>query len=133
MNSKTGGLHYQDAHLKVDADAASAWLDGRLLQMTRKEFNLLVMLVQHAGEVVPREVLLTDVWRYQPGVKSRTLDVHVRRLRRHLGAHANWYIETIFAKGYRFQPRNAGQENSNQPGTIRIRFRMAPEATSNLI
>ena len=87
----------------VDEEGAAARLDGRLLRLTHKEFQLLATLVRHAGEMVPREVLLTNIWGYQPGVRSRTLDVHIRRLRKHLGRFANRYIETIFSKGYRFQ------------------------------
>jgi DNA-binding response OmpR family regulator len=117
MTSKTGGLRYEDAHLKMDGEAAAAWLDGRLLPMTAKEFSLMVVLIQHSGEVVSRQTLLKDVWGYQAGVKSRTLDVHVRRLRIHLGPFAKLYIETIFSKGYRFQPcADADPKRSNSQG-----------------
>lgn len=98
-----GDPRYQDEHLTVDPERAAVWLDGRLLRLTRKQFELLAMLVQHANEVVPREVLLATVWGYGPGVRSRTLDVHIRRLRKHLGRFGNLYIETIFGKGYRFR------------------------------
>jgi DNA-binding winged helix-turn-helix (wHTH) protein len=92
------------------------------------------MLVQHAGELVPREKLLTDVWGYQPGVKSRTLDVHVRRVRRHLGKFANLYIATIFGKGYRFQPRaRTEHEDSTGPGAFRLRLRLTPESASPVV
>ena len=96
-------MRYQDAHLIVDAERAAARLDGSLLPLTHKEFELLAMLVRHADELVSRQALLTHIWGYQPGVRSRTLDVHIRRLRKHLGKFANRYIETIFSKGYRFQ------------------------------
>ena len=133
MSSEAGGICYQDAHLTVDA-ASAAHLDGQLLPMTRKEFQLLVMLVQHAGELVPREKLLTDIWGYQSGVRSRTLDVHVRRVRRHLGKFANLYIETIFGKGYRFQPQaRAENENPTGPGAFRLRFRLTPESASPVV
>jgi DNA-binding response OmpR family regulator len=72
--------------------------------LTRKEYDLLEMLVKHAGEIVPRDVLLLRVWGYGVGIRTRTLDVHVRRVRKKLGAHAERYIETIFGIGYRFQP-----------------------------
>src|SRR5215469_3787305 len=96
-------MHYQDAYLIVDAERAAARLDDSLLPLTHKEFELLAMLVRHADQVVSREALLTHIWGYQPGVRSRTLDVHIHRLRKHLGKFANRYIETIFSKGYRFQ------------------------------
>ena len=113
----TGGtLLYKDSNLTVDLERTAVRLDGNLLQLTRKEFDLLVMLVQHAGAVVPREALLSTVWSYEWGTRSRTLDVHVRRSRKHLGRFANWYIETIFGKGYRFQshPEAAPEESCMQ-------------------
>jgi len=134
MSSETGRVLYQDPYLKVDAAGGAVWLEGRLLPLTRKELQLLLMLVRNAGEVVRREVLLTEVWGYQAGVKSRTLDVHVRRLRRHLGVLGNLYVETIFSKGYRFQP--IGQmdiEKQNGLRMFRLRLRMAPQSATRVI
>ena len=65
----------------------------------------------HAGEIIPREALLLQVWGYGAEIRTRTLDVHVRRLRKKLGGYADHYIETIFGIGYRFQPYHA-------PGTF---------------
>ena len=95
---------YRDEHLAVDFDHRSATLDTEGLSLTRKEYDLLALLVRHAGEIVPREALLMQVWGYGAEIRTRTLDVHVRRLRRKLGAYADQYIETIFGIGYRFQP-----------------------------
>jgi DNA-binding response OmpR family regulator len=53
---------------------------------------------------VPREVLLQDIWGYSREIRTRTLDVHIRRLRKKLGQYGDKYIETIFGVGYRFQP-----------------------------
>ncbi|MFB3826393.1 MAG: helix-turn-helix domain-containing protein [Bryobacteraceae bacterium] len=77
------------------------------MQMTRKEYELLALLVENAGEIVPRETLLLRIWGYTPQIRTRTLDVHIRRLRRKLGPYAEQYIETIFGVGYRFQPYRA--------------------------
>ena len=66
-----------------------------------------VQLVQHAGEIIPRDALLLRVWGYGSEIRTRTLDVHVRRLRKKLGGYADQYIETIFGIGYRFQPFHA--------------------------
>jgi DNA-binding response OmpR family regulator len=74
------------------------------LELTRKEYELLMLLVENAGEVVRREVLLMRVWGCGAGIRTRTLDVHIRKLRKHLGAYSDQYIETIFGIGYRFQP-----------------------------
>jgi two-component system, OmpR family, alkaline phosphatase synthesis response regulator PhoP len=98
---------YQDGHLRVDFNRQTATLDAQSLVLTRKEYELLSLLVQHAGEIVPRETLLMRVWGYSTEIRTRTLDVHIRRLRRKLGVYAEQYIETIFGIGYRFQPYRA--------------------------
>jgi DNA-binding response OmpR family regulator len=95
---------YQDAHLDLDFEHKIARLDARPLGLTRKEYDLLAMLILNAGEVVNRETLLFRVWGYTNQIRTRTLDVHIRRLRKKLGEHAGSYIETIFGVGYRFQP-----------------------------
>lgn len=98
---------YHDEHLAVDFDQQHAVLDGERLTLTRKEYDLLALLVQHAGEIIPRDALLMRVWGYGAEIRTRTLDVHVRRLRKKLGGYADQYIETIFGIGYRFQPYHA--------------------------
>src|SRR2546425_12180123 len=95
---------YQDPHLEVDFARASASLDARRIVLTRKEYELLSLLVQNAGEIIPREALLWRVWGYSAQIRTRTLDVHIRRLRKKLGGYSEQYIETIFGIGYRFQP-----------------------------
>src|SRR5437867_2878047 len=95
---------YQDPHLEVDYAHSSAALDSRRMVLTRKEFELLSILVQNAGEIIPREALLWRVWGYSAQIRTRTLDVHIRRLRKKLGGYSEQYIETIFGIGYRFQP-----------------------------
>ena len=98
---------YRDEHLLLDFDKQVATLDSQRMVLTRKEYDLLALLVQHAGEIIPREALLMRVWGYSSEIRTRTLDVHVRRLRKKLGAYADRYIETIFGVGYRFQPFHA--------------------------
>ena len=95
---------YRDAHLEVDLKGRSVTLDSQHLALTRKEYELLSLLVENAGEVIRREVLLMRVWGYSKEIRTRTLDVHIRRLRKKLGAHSQGYLETIFGVGYRFQP-----------------------------
>jgi two-component system phosphate regulon response regulator PhoB len=94
---------YQDPHLEVDFTTASVLLDSRPIILTRKEHALLSLLVQNAGEIVPRDALLWRIWGYSPEIRTRTLDVHIRRLRKKLGNYS-YHIETIFGSGYRFQP-----------------------------
>jgi DNA-binding response OmpR family regulator len=98
---------YSDEHLFMDFSQQTAAVDAQRLVLTRKEYDLLALLVQHAGEIIPRNALLYRVWGYSPEIRTRTLDVHIRRLRKKLGVYADQYIETIFGIGYRFQPFHA--------------------------
>jgi two-component system alkaline phosphatase synthesis response regulator PhoP len=98
---------YRDEHLVLDFEHQSATLDNERMSLTRKEYDLLSLLVRHAGEIIPRDALLLQVWGYGAEIRTRTLDVHVRRLRKKLGTYADQYIETIFGIGYRFQPYHA--------------------------
>src|SRR5215469_15108973 len=98
---------YHDEHLCLEFDQQFAQLDSDRMVLTRKEYELLSLLVQHAGEIIPREALLMEIWGYGSEIRTRTLDVHIRRLRKKLGRYAEQYIETIFGIGYRFQPYRA--------------------------
>ena len=73
---------YQDEHLTIDFEQQAAILDSQRMILTRKEYDLLALLVQHAGEIIPRDALLMRVWGYGDEIRTRTLDVHVRRLRK---------------------------------------------------
>jgi DNA-binding response OmpR family regulator len=95
---------YRDWHLDLDFERRLASVDYQPIKLTRKEYELLAYLVRNAGEVVPSETLLSRVFGYSPEARTRTLHVHVRRLREKLGAYRADYIETIFGVGYRFQP-----------------------------
>jgi DNA-binding response OmpR family regulator len=93
---------YCDEHLSIE-NTGPVQLDSRRLTLTRKEFELLTMLARNAGEIVPRDILLSTVWGYCEGTRTRTLDVHIRRLRRKLGTFGDTYIQTVFGVGYRFE------------------------------
>jgi len=99
---KSGG--YADCHLNVDFEGRSAKVDLCPVQLTKKEYALLEFLVRNAGDVVKSEVLLGEVFGYCQAARTRTLHVHIRRLRKKLGMTREDYIETIFGVGYRFQP-----------------------------
>jgi two-component system alkaline phosphatase synthesis response regulator PhoP len=103
-STASGSERYQDTHLEVDFVRATAALDSRRMVLTRKEYELLSLLVRNAGEIIPRDALLWKVWGYSAQIRTRTLDVHIRRLRKKLGSYSEQYIETIFGIGYRFQP-----------------------------
>ena len=104
QTTATGVERYQDLHLTVDFERETAHLDGAPLKLTAKAFSLLAFLARHPGQLVPRETLLMLIWGYGEEIRTRTLDVHVRRLRKSLGKYGTVYIETIFGVGYRFQP-----------------------------
>jgi DNA-binding response OmpR family regulator len=86
--------------IELDRERFTARVDGRLVELTWKEFELLRVLIEAQGRVVRREVLMGQVWGYNIGVESRTLDVHVRRLRKKLGDEGQ-RILTLRGVGYR--------------------------------
>ena len=88
--------------LKLDSTAHRVWVGEEELNLTALEFKLLSTLMERAGRVQTRDTLLSDVWGMQPGITTRTVDTHVRRLRVKLGAAEN-YIETLRGVGYRLR------------------------------
>ena len=90
--------------LTIDEATYSARLRGRALDLTFKEFELLKFLAQHPGRVFTRAHLLQEVWGYDYFGGTRTVDVHVRRLRAKLGTEYEALIGTVRNVGYRFVP-----------------------------
>ena len=86
----------------VDDAAYTAKVGGRVLDLTFKEFELLKFLAQHPGRVFSRQQLLQEVWGYDYFGGTRTVDVHVRRLRAKLGVENETLIGTVRNVGYRF-------------------------------
>ncbi|MGH2788307.1 MAG: winged helix-turn-helix domain-containing protein [Actinomycetota bacterium] len=91
--------------LIVNPDNYQVYVRGRPLDLTYKEFELLKFLAQRPGRVCDRDTLLREVWGYDYYGGTRTVDVHVRRLRAKLGAEHEALIETIRNVGYRLVPR----------------------------
>ncbi len=89
----------------IDEAAYSVTLDDEVLDLTYTEFELLKYLVQHPGRVFSREHLLAEVWGYDYYGGTRTVDVHVRRLRSKLGPEHESLISTVRNVGYRFSVR----------------------------
>ncbi|MBI2217012.1 MAG: response regulator transcription factor [Candidatus Rokubacteria bacterium] len=99
---KSQDLEFGD--VRIHRRARRVFKAGRELAMTRKEFDLLVHLVEHRGDVLTRERLLDEVWGYERFPTTRTVDTHVLRLRKKLETdpdHPVW-IQTVHAQGYRF-------------------------------
>ncbi|MBA2574921.1 MAG: response regulator transcription factor [Nocardioidaceae bacterium] len=88
--------------VEIDEATYSARLDGNSLDLTFKEFELLKYLAQHPGRVFSRQQLLQEVWGYDYFGGTRTVDVHVRRLRAKLGTERAALIGTVRNVGYRF-------------------------------
>jgi two-component system phosphate regulon response regulator PhoB len=86
--------------LELDVDGYHVFVSGAEVHVSTLEMRLLVYLVEHRGRVRSREDLLEDVWGYKPGVSTRTIDTHVKRLRDKLG-DAGALVETVRGTGYR--------------------------------
>jgi DNA-binding response OmpR family regulator len=97
-----GALHY--GPLMIDVERHCVEVDGKDVKLTAKEFLLLQYLVEHRGRVLSRDLLLTDVWGYQYTGGTRTVDVHIRRLREKLPFLTD-AIVTIKQFGYRLDDR----------------------------
>jgi DNA-binding response OmpR family regulator len=103
-------------------------LDGRRIELTHQELALLRFLAQHRGRVFSRDQLLDRVWGYQYGGGTRTVDIHVRRIRAKLGAAAGGLVETVRNVGYRFVASKADDEDAPaQPESADVK---AADATS---
>ena len=92
---------YRGKHLVADFDAVAVTVDGDPIKLTRREFELLKCLVENRNRVLSRDRLLERVWGYEQFIETRSVDVHVGRLRSKLGA-AGPQIETVVGLGYRF-------------------------------
>jgi DNA-binding response OmpR family regulator len=92
---------YNGEHLVADFDAVAIAVDGTPVRLTRREFELLKFLVENRNRVLSRDRLLERVWGYERFIETRSVDVHVGRLRAKLGP-AGQQIETVVGLGYRF-------------------------------
>jgi DNA-binding response OmpR family regulator len=92
---------YRGKHLVADFDAVSIAVDDTPIRLTRREYELLRFLVENRNRVLSRDRLLERVWGYDRFIETRSVDVHVGRLRAKLGA-AGQQIETVIGLGYRF-------------------------------
>jgi DNA-binding response OmpR family regulator len=97
----SGMALYRGRHLIADFDAVAVTVDGEPIRLTRREFELLRCLVENRNRVLSRDRLLERVWGYDQFIETRSVDVHVGRLRSKLGS-AGRQIETVVGLGYRF-------------------------------
>lgn len=90
-------LNYKD--LKIDLQNSEVYKNNQLIDFTTKEFKLFLFLIQNKGNVITREQIFEEVWNYE-NTQSRSLDVHIRKIRKKLDDHNNFYIETVRGIGY---------------------------------
>jgi two-component system, OmpR family, alkaline phosphatase synthesis response regulator PhoP len=99
-------VRFRFGNVEADFDKGSVQKDGASVNLAGKELQLLRYLIDHRGNVVSRDELLENVWEYQSGVSSRTIDVHVAWLRQKLEDNPQnpKHIHTVRGVGYRFSP-----------------------------
>jgi DNA-binding response OmpR family regulator len=96
--------HPQRSGLLLDHDQRRVWVDGAEVVLTFQEFELLAFLSAHPSTVFSRSDLVTRVWQRDFSADSRTVDVHVSRLRHKLGPAYGRYLVTEYRVGYQFRP-----------------------------
>ncbi len=89
--------------LTVSLENYAVTLDGKTIEMPPKEIELLFFLVSHEGKVFTRDQLLEQVWGFDFFGASRTVDVHVKRIREKLGERDAWQLKTVWGVGYKFE------------------------------
>ncbi len=90
--------------LVIDVSSHSVKIDGEIINVTPKEFDLLVCLVQNKGVALSRERILLKVWNYDYYGEDRTVDTHIKMLRGHLGDYRDCIV-TVWGVGYKFEPK----------------------------
>ena len=103
-NEKSDDKIVQLDKLEVNLVNYELKIDGKTLEIPPKELELLYFLASHPNRVFTREQLLEEVWGFDYFGDSRTVDVHIKRLREKLeGAEANWQLKTVWGVGYKFE------------------------------
>ena len=105
-------IEIRGGEIAIDEHSYTAKIKGRSLDLTYKEFELLKYLVQHPGRVFTRSQLLQEVWGYDYFGGTRTVDVHIRRLRAKLGPEHEALIGTVRHVGYRFNATNSQKQEA---------------------
>ena len=97
---------YRAGPLRVCPAQRIVQVDDADITLTNKEFELLCLLLENQGVVFTRDQLLNRIWGYSFDGESRTVDVHVKRLREKIKDHANWSLATVWGIGYKFEVRD---------------------------
>lgn len=94
----SGTLQFRD--IEIDLAAYEVYVQGIKLDLTKTEFDLLKLLIEHKNKVCTRELILTSVWGYDTDIETNVVDVYIRHLRTKLPGEMNAYIETVRGVGY---------------------------------
>ena len=98
-----GGEQMEAGDIHIDKAAHVVTLDGKPVELSFKEFELLVYFAENEGIALSREKILNNVWNYDYFGDARTIDTHVKKLRSKLGSRGD-YIKTVWGIGYKFEP-----------------------------
>ena len=110
LSNDPGAREIRTGEVVIDDNSYTAKIKGRALDLTFKEFELIKFLAQHPGRVFTRAQLLQEIWGYDYFGGTRTVDVHIRRLRSKLGPEYEAIIGTVRNVGYRFTAPSSGKE-----------------------
>jgi DNA-binding response OmpR family regulator len=91
---------YDDGHLRIDGRTLRVYVEGEEVKLAKKELELLLMLLRNRPAVVSRDRILAEVWQMAEDVETRTVDAHIRNLRKKIGKDR---IQTVIGYGYRFE------------------------------
>ncbi|NLI93305.1 MAG: response regulator transcription factor [Peptococcaceae bacterium] len=89
--------------LMINIQGREVIVSGKTINLTPKEFDLLIYLIAHKGKVLSREIITQNVWDYDYYGDQRTIDTHIKKLREKLGGKTGEYIKTIWGVGYKFE------------------------------
>lgn len=92
---------YDDGELRIDEKAFRVYYRGQEVKLAKKELELLLLLVRNRGSVISRDRILSEVWQMSDDVETRTVDAHIRNLRKKIGTER---ITTVVGFGYRYDP-----------------------------
>ncbi len=98
FNNESG---YDDGELRIDEKAFRVYHRGQEVKLAKKELELLLLLVRNRGSVISRDRILSEVWQMSDDVETRTVDAHIRNLRKKIGTER---ITTVVGFGYRYDP-----------------------------
>ena len=101
--AESDGVLYDDGDLRIDSSTFRVYVGGSEVRLARKEFQLLSMLVRNRPAVVSRDRILSEIWQVADDVETRTVDAHIRNLRKKIGKER---IRTVIGYGYRFDPKS---------------------------